>query len=266
MSFERLHPIRRLPSHRAARTLAPLVTAMALMATAASVTVSSAAAPDPTKCYQTRVTSGTAAFQARSVLVADRIGAVTTDARTVRTLCNPVDVSGQGIVDRSAHLLCYGTLEARQLTRPLPDYQVTDQLGSLTLSLVKPERLCLPAEKNGAPSALGGGGFRCYKARVKGGTPAFAPVSVTLADQLESRPASVTKPVLLCLATSVDGVAAPDPDAALACYRLTDLSTDPPTPRRDVTTDDAFGPLAVTARPRSTSLCFPALVQPPSGP
>lgn len=213
---------------------------------------------DAYQCYASKVTVGTPAFTARNATLVDRVDTTNARVRKVSGLCNPVGVDGQPIGDPTAHLLCYDARSPRP-AGPRPIHQVTDDFGTLSLEVLKPLELCLPAEKNGVPSGLTNDPLHCHKARIARGTARFAPRSASLSDQFGSTTIRVLRPAALCFATSVDGVPPPDADAARLCYKLAPRPSD--VTAHDVTTRDAFGDLSITAR-RSNLLCLPATIAP----
>ena len=97
----------------------------------------------------------------------------------------------------------------------------------------------------------------CYKAHPTPGTTGFIGRDVTLVDQFESRPAHVG--FRFCTPVSKNGEAVPDATAHLTCYHLDDLSTEPPTPRSDVTVQNQFGDFPLTVRPVAPLLCVSSL-------
>lgn len=233
----------------------------------ATATATPTATPTPTptplpaanaayQCYAAKVTPKTPRFARRDAALADALGDVTAKVRKVAALCNPAGVAGGAIDDPTAHLTCYGVKEPKRPAKGLPEFAVTDAFGALTLDVQKAIQLCLPAEKDGVASELGDAPVHCWKARVAPGTTKFTARSVALADQFGAATAEAKKPAALCLATSVDGVPASDPSAALVCYALKAPKTS-----RQVTTSDAFGALALTVR-RPTLLCLDATAQP----
>lgn len=233
----------------------------------ATATATPTATPTPTptpvpaanaayRCYAAKVTPKTPRFARRDAALADALGSVTAKVRKVAALCNPAGVAGSTVADPTAHLTCYGVKEPKRAAKGLPDFTVTDAFGALTLDVQKAIQLCLPAEKDGVASELGSAPVHCWKARVVPGTTKFTARSVALADQFGGATAEAKKPAALCLATSVDGVPAADPSAALVCYALKAPKT-----ARQVTTSDAFGALALSVR-RPTLLCLDATAQP----
>ena len=172
------------------------------------------------------------------------------------SLCNPVSKDGQGVHDPTAHLVCYRTAPQSGFQRR--DIGVRNQFGDQTVTVLKPLQLCVPSEKDGVPSALGIDHFRCYKARIRPGTPSFDEREVTLVDQFENKRERVTGCFRFCTPVDKNGEGIPDPAAHLTCYRLTDVSGQPPSPRRDVTVHNQFGDAGLRVR-SIAQLCAPSL-------
>ena len=124
--------------------------------------------------------------------------------------------------------------------------------------------LCVPTRKGivpepPEPSSLGIDHFRCYKAQPMKGS-LVPEVEVFLEDQFESRLARTKKCYRFCNPVDKDGGGIMNPKAHLTCYRLKDLSSDPPIPLIDLNTENQFGEMKLTARTRSTRLlCVPSL-------
>jgi hypothetical protein len=212
---------------------------------------------DHFKCY----TLAPIRFTQRTVSLTDQF--VTSTATVIRPtrFCNPADKNAEGIHDPTEHLACYQIREGTFAKRTV---LVRNQFGDQTLTVVKPEALCNPAEKNGVPSPLNGDHFKCYRVRGKG----FATRTVTLADQFETRTETVLKPRLVCNPVDKNGGGIRNPDEHLTCYTLKSGGTFAPVP---VDIGDQFGgtggsSLRGECRKRSL-LCVPSEKNPssPSG-
>src|SRR4029079_8260469 len=79
-----------------------------------------------------------------------------------------------------------------------------NRFGDQTLTIVRPDSLCVPAEKDGVQSALNLNRFKCYRVAQQRGEK-FGPRSVMLADQFEARATTVQKPVLFCNPVDANG-------------------------------------------------------------
>ena len=213
---------------------------------------------DHFKCYATVTRRGATPFLQRTVTLADQFGQSTTLVKRPAFLCNPVDKNGEGIHDATAHLTCHRTKDASS-TFVQRDVLIRNQFGDQMVRVQKPLQLCLPSEKDGVPSTLQIDHFRCYKARLIGGST-FVERDVTLADQFENKPARIRGCLRLCAPVDKNGEGIMDGVPHLMCYRLTDLSGQPFV-RRQVTAHHQFGdePLDVRGRP---ILCVPSLKNP----
>src|SRR5262245_57509878 len=110
-----------------------------------------AASADHFKCYKL-IQSTVQDFLPRQVTLVDQFD--TELATVVRPLrfCNPVDKNGEGITDPTAHLNCYTIAPGQPFRHRF--VTVRNQFGDQMLRLVRPDSLCVPAEKDGVTSAL----------------------------------------------------------------------------------------------------------------
>jgi acyl-homoserine lactone acylase PvdQ len=207
---------------------------------------------DHYKCYRARSRSG---FTPQLVTLADRFGTRSMPLVRPDTLCNPVDKNGEGIVDPTAHLECY---RPRSSASAGASVTVTNQLGVQTFGLTKIRSVCVPSEKDGVASALGIDHFACYRARA--GAPAFVPLTVTLADQYETKNTLVRKPDTVCAPVDKNGEGIKDPTVALVCYRIKDVAGQPRFGRRIASITNQLGSETVTAV-KARTLCVPSSLQ-----
>jgi hypothetical protein len=196
-------------------------------------------------------------FQSRTVDLEDQFTSGPVTVQRPERLCNPVDKNDEGIGDPTAHLVCYDINEPGPFHRR--SVVVRNQFGDQTLSLGRPDSLCVPAEKDGVPSPLQLNHFKCYRAFGK----SFTTRTVSLDDQFEDTASTVVKPELFCNPVDKDEEGIVDPTAHLTCYRL---KTDAPFTPRDASTRDQFGDLDLdVARGecgRAARLCVPSLKNP----
>ena len=179
----------------------------------------SAADPlDHFKCYKLK--QNTVTFTPQQVTLVDQFDTEHPTVQTPFRFCNPVDKDGGGILDPTAHLNCYTIFD--QGGPPFRHRKVTvsNQFGEQKLTLVRPESLCVPAEKDGVASALAIDHFKCYQVERTIGTPPFKFRTVVLQDQFESKITSVRTPLLFCDAVDKNGEGVLDPAAQLTCYRI----------------------------------------------
>jgi hypothetical protein len=164
---------------------------------------------DHFKCYRARVTP----FVRRTVTLVDQFASSTASVVRPARFCAPADKNGEDIDDPTAHLMCYQIREAAFSRRTV---LVRNQFGDQTLTVLRPESLCNPAEKNGVASQLGINHFKCY--RVAG--PGFAQLTVSVADQFETQSTTLLTPRLLCNPVDKNGEGIVDPAAHLTCYTI----------------------------------------------
>src|SRR6185369_1399596 len=170
---------------------------------------------DHVQCYEAKP----AAFALRNVTAQDQFGTLTLQIRFPHRLCAPANKNGEGILDPTEHLTGYKA--KAPFTKSL-NHTVTNQFGSLKLDVVRPDLFMVPTEKDGVALAPPPGDhFTCYKVRRSRGTPKFVPVSVSVADQLQTVTETLTKPIRLCAPANKNGEnpgAQNHPDHLL-CYK-----------------------------------------------
>jgi hypothetical protein len=207
------------------------------------------------KCYKTRQTNFPL-FSPRLVQLSDQFGTSTVTVRRPERLCNPADKNGEGIGDPTVHGMCYRIAEKGFARR---DVLVENQFGSQILRVTRPETLCNPAEKDGVPMATAANHLKCYRVR---GMEKFVPLTVTAADQFETKTVQVLKPLLLCNPVDKNGEGIEDPACHLVCYRIKDAVGQPPFSPVSVVVEDQFwsetlGALSGECR-KVAHLCVPS--------
>jgi hypothetical protein len=181
-------------------------------------------------------------------------------------LCNPADKNGEGINDPTEHQMCYQIRDTAVGPRfRRREVIVENQFGTQTLVVMRPETLCVPAEKDLIASDLNGDPVKCYRVVQKFGQRDFAPRDVTLTDQFESKNTTVVKPVLLCNPTAVDDQPIGSPTCHQVCYKIVDVAGQPEFTPVPVTVEDQFSNGSGSVSPmrgecRQVSLlCVPSL-------
>lgn len=92
--------------------------------------------------------------------------------------------------------------------------------------------------------------FLCYKTTPTKGTPKFAPRTVSLADQFETKEFDVTKPLRLCNPADKNGEGINDPDTHLEGYKIQAMPGTPKFDKHSVKVTNQFGDFFVnTIRP-----------------
>jgi hypothetical protein len=207
---------------------------------------------DHFKCYS----GSQVRFKQRTVKFKDQFGEGATRVVRQGTLCNPVSKNGGRVLHRSAHLNCYLTKDVDvKFTSVKAD--ITNQFGTTTVEIVRPEGLCVPSLKSKtrvAPPTTPNpekaiDHFRCYVV-----TPVDVSKSVKLTDQFGSTATRTLRLVELCTPVSKNGGRVRRPKAHLACYSIKDGSAFKP---RTVRVRNQFGLVNVRAIEPST-LCLPS--------
>jgi hypothetical protein len=140
---------------------------------------------------------------------------------------------------------------------------VVNQFGTLTMDVVKPDRLLVPTTKSlDAPPGLLDpffvDHFKCYRiayAKYRGS-------GIQITDQFGGLTIDIKKPVHLCLAADKNGEGIFDPSQTLMCYLVrTTSGTPPPVAPALVMTNNQFGPDAYSFYgPRE--FCVPSVLNP----
>jgi hypothetical protein len=107
---------------------------------------------------------------------------------------------------------------------------VNNQFGELQLTTTRTHTLCVPAIKDGVGDLddLNTNHFKCYRVRRTPGAPKFTERDVQLADQFEIKATTVIRPYLLCNPVDKNGEGVPDPTNHITCYKIKDVSGQPP--------------------------------------
>lgn len=207
------------------------------------------------------------AFRPREVRLVDQLGLERVRVLKSVTLCNPVKKNAERIENRLAHLECYAikTLE-EQPSSTGRQFLVRNQFGTATVTVGKPERLCLPSRKQivgkrgQPPLGTGSAGltelgdhFKCYKASGAAGA-----ATVRLTDQFHVERVRVAKLRYLCNPVQKDETRIQHPLSHLACYQIVALRRKPPFSPVTVRVRNQFG-AEVLRVVRPETLCVPSL-------
>jgi hypothetical protein len=113
------------------------------------------------------------------------------------------------------------------------DLEVSNQLGTLRVDTIKPDRLLVPAAKSLTGPVSGPDNtahdvdhFQCYTVKVHAGTPKFQPRQVTVDDQFTdgAKVFTLKKPTRLCNPVDKNGEGIKNDDGHLLCYQATPVS------------------------------------------
>jgi hypothetical protein len=188
---------------------------------------------DHFKCYKTRQIG--ARFSRTDVTLEDQFGASTATVTKPWRFCNPADKNAEGIADPTAHLMCY---KISDTSSPHQDVIVENQFGEQRLTVIRPDTLCVPAEKDMVPSPLNLNHFKCYKVKQQG--PKWIQQEVDVTDQFETKVTRLIKPSFLCDPVDKNGEGIPCEENHLVCYRIKDGPGQPAFERRQVDIVDQF--------------------------
>lgn len=248
---------------------------VSLVATPSSfVSEAGAQSPPPLdhfQCYQAKTASGTPKFVPIPYLVtSDQFGEWRFSVAKSAELCAPANVEGSDPTapSHTEHLETY-QIKRVPGTGKFPktlNQTVVDRWGTLTVDLLKPERLLVPTAKSlvSPPTALGSpvtDYFTCYKARTSKGAPKFMPrLASVVGDQFGSLSLNVLKLKKVCVATNKNNE---EPGAELhgehlVCYQVK-LQT-AFTPIRAYTANDFGGETLDVKKP--FELCIAAQMNP----
>ncbi len=93
------------------------------------------------KCYQIQHSR----FRARNVKIIDQFGELHVDIKRPARFCAAADKNAEGVIDPSAHLICYQIRETTGFPRfKGPEIFTTNQFGSADYKVFGPRELCVP--------------------------------------------------------------------------------------------------------------------------
>ena len=236
------------------------------------------------------------------VALADQFESKNFDVIKPLDLCTPAD-TGQGVDDAATHLQafqikeskktcaagalsntggvctteadCGGTKKVTTFCQNTPKHapqthvQVDNELGTLVVDTVKPDRLLVPTAKGltgpvAAPDDAGTSvdRFKCYTVKVSPGTPKFATIAgVALQDQfITGTPKlfDLKKPTRLCTPVQEDAHQIKNADAHLMCYQAVPSKHQPKhVAVTSIFVDNEFGPERIDTI-KEDELCVPS--------
>jgi len=158
----------------------------------------------------------------------DHLGASTARLLRGKRFCAPADKNDE---DETApldadHFASYTIKQTAPRFTRIRDFVVTNQFGTTTLDLVRPEALLVPSAK----SHVGPIGsytpsidhFKCYKARGR-----FRSDPITIDDQFGSISAAIKRPVRYCAPVDKNGEGVIDAGTHLLCYQVRSAAGSP---------------------------------------
>jgi hypothetical protein len=178
------------------------------------------------------------------------------------TFCNPVAKTLAGattpIFDSGAHLSCYKIKDVTGTQFVQRDVFIQNQLSTdpVQITVLKPDTLCVPTQKDPDPPPAALDHFKCYKVRA---TPFKPSPTANLQDQFDAEVVDIIKPFTLCnpVQKTVSGetIEIGDSAAHLVCYKIKNQTTFSPV---TVSIQNQFGTDSITAK-KPFTLCVPSL-------
>lgn len=244
----------------------PTATGPAVTATASPTPVPTAT-PDPDLnhfiCYEIHG----AKLDLAGVSLVDQYGASTATVKRAKRICLPADKNDEDpvAVGQPETLTAFTIKQTAPKFARVKGVAVSNQFGSVTLDVFKPDRLLVPTAKSLAavpapPMFPSLDHFECYKV-------AFAKTrvgGVKVDDQFGTITVDVKKPLHLCVPVDKNGEGIPSPGQAAMCYLVRTTSGTPPPQKHlpnTLYTTHQFGSAALEVfGPRE--LCVPSTVGP----
>jgi hypothetical protein len=175
---------------------------------------------DHFQCYEIKP----GAMPPTTVTVQDQFGVQALTLRFPHRLCAPANKNGEGVSQDFQHLVGYETL--RTPFTKVTGFPVTNQFGTITIDLTRRDVLMVPTAKSlvAPPPPLQPptiDHFQCYRAARSAGSPKFAKINVTVADQFESVNLTLLNPYRVCVPANKNGEdpTAPSHPDLLLCYK-----------------------------------------------
>jgi hypothetical protein len=187
----------------------------------------------------------------------------TKDTTVIRAkyLANPAGIDGSGIVDPTAHLMCY---KIKDVTGQTPfvrtDLRLETQFGTHLVTTHRTEALCVPATKDRVPLASTFDRFKCYTLRKQKRAPRFVKREITVDEQFETKLMRTFKPHMICNPVSMGGEEIQNPVCHLTCYKVRDVFGQSPFLQRTAVVEDEFGARNVGTNTATLETCRKAAV------
>ena len=180
------------------------------------------------------------AIRRKGVSAVDQYGVSTITVRQAKRLCAPVNKYGEDPTapSHAGHLSFYTIKQSSPSFVGVRDLSIRDQFGTLSVDLVRPERLLVPTSKSlqappPPPLATPLDHFKCYRVR---GARLRVP-NVSLETQFGSVTVAIKRPWSLCVPVNKNDEGIVDPSRGLMCYQVRAV----PQSERHVFSTDQFG-------------------------
>jgi hypothetical protein len=174
---------------------------------------------DDFACYKAPAVKGTLARATSTLMLTGELGAATVTLGKPRLLCPPTSRDGGAVANPTTSLRCYKIQAGKQPKLAQRNVVVANDFGEQTLSVGKPQLLCVPSDVDDVVSTLGIDHFECHKAKPAAGAPRAATRSVWIENPLDAATVTVAKAKLFCDPVATNGAIVEDPSARLVCYK-----------------------------------------------
>jgi len=190
-------------------------------------------------------------FEKFTVTLSDQFETATYTVEKPDRLFTPVEKNGEEIIDFISHYVGYKIKipKGDDKFEKIEGVSVTDQFGQLTIDIKKPKLLLVPSAKNHTdiPDTLNPvtvNHFKCYDVKESKDTSKFEKLIVTVNDpNFEiTQDFEVKKPKMLCIPVDKNGEGLVAEENNLTCYDVKKLKDDPKFEKRNVFTNNQFGP------------------------
>jgi hypothetical protein len=218
---------------------------------------------DPFQCYQIKRVPFA---HISGVSLNDQLGDSTVELIRPKRICNPADIDGvdPSRIDDPDHLTGYVMQQTAPSFIAVHGVSVTDQFGTLTMDLVRPDYIMVPSAKSlVAPPAPytnpGINHFKCYKTAHANRRV----TSLTLDDEFGELSLALKKPMRLCVPADKNNEGILQPLTSLLCYKALIFPGAPKFrgPPGPVYVDNQFGASTFTVD-HQRELCVPATFTP----
>jgi hypothetical protein len=231
-------------------TATPTVTATPTTTPTATETPTGSATPTATatptgvqrhyQCYEVHQGPGNPI----AVSLEDRFGPGDVTVRRAKRICTPASKNDEDgtAPDELAHLKGYEISQTNRFT-PQRDLSVTNQFGTLSINLARPDFGFVPANKSliTTPPAPGSPGvinhYKCYTIT----HAKFRQDGLKVEDQFGTLSVDIKRPVRFCAAANKNDEGVVDPESHLLCYQERRTTGSPFFKGPTVFTADQFG-------------------------
>jgi len=220
--------------------------------------------------YKVKQPKGDDKFVKFTVFLDDKYESATYTVDKPDRLYNPIDKNEEGLTDDISHYVGYKIKipKGDDKFEHIKGVSVTDQFGQLTIDIKKVKLLLVPSLKDHdespeITSPFTVNHFKCYDAKESKGTDKFEKQPVTVYDPnfVITQDFEVKKPKMLCVPVDKNGEGFVAEENNLMCYDVKKMKGDPKFEKRNVFTNNQFGPEELKVE-KQEELCVPSTILP----